>query len=129
MNERIITPLEYGKLYELGKEGHEGYSHYNDLPFYGYYVDYIGPTKFPRNGLLFLEKLRGEKLLLHYASKFKILSFPEDQHLNKVREVIGIERSEDITDLIIEFNLNKYLNHIIIPKLYKQNLQETLLKR
>lgn len=129
MNNKIITPLEYGKLYELGKEGHEGYSHYNDLPFYGYFIDYIGPTKFPRNGLLFLEKCRDEKLLLHYASEFKKLSFPEDQHLLKVREVVCIERSEEVTNLIIEFNLKKYLNQIIIPRLYKQNLEETLLKR
>lgn len=117
--------LIYGKLYELGKEGHPGFSHYNDLPFYGYYVDYIGPTKFPQNGLFFLEKCREEKLLLHYASKYKILSFPEDQHLIKVREVVCIERSSEIIDP----DLKKYLNQIIIPRLYKQNLEERLLRR
>ena len=62
MNKRIIFPLEYGKLYELGREGNKGFSHYNDLPFYGYYVDYIGPSKFPRNGVLFLEKCRTDEV-------------------------------------------------------------------
>lgn len=121
MINRLYVP-KYGKLYELGREGHSGFSHYNDLPFYGYYVDYMGPTKFPNGGVLFLENCRENKLLLHYSQEFKTLSFPKDQHLTKVREVVCIQRSDEI----VNPDLKKYLLENTIPLLYRQNLEEHL---
>ncbi len=117
----IIFPLKYGVLYELGREGHRGFSHYNDLAFYGYYVNYIEQNPFPEKGFLFLENCREGKILLHYTSKFKVILFP-DENENGIREVISIENTTEITNKYLKERL-KQLN---IPVLHQINLEENL---
>lgn len=118
--------IKYGNLYELGRESHKGFSNYNDLPFYGYLLDYVGPSKLPGSGFFFLEKCRKDDLLgktegilVHYASEIKIISFPQDQSLIRVRDVIKIEQTVEITNP----EWKRYLGYILLPYLYKKNLE------